>query len=148
MDCQAASSRCYGLASGSISKSGLTSATSYVVSYWSKTGASYTVTGSTAVKQGKTINGWTYFEHTVTAVTSITVSGSGSIDELRLYPSTAQMTTYTYTPLAGMTTACDPDNRITYYFYDGLQRLKWVKDQDGNIIKSYQYHYLGSNTQF
>ena len=141
-------SQCYGIASGSISKSGLTSATSYVVSYWSKTGASYTVTGSTAVKQGKTINGWTYFEHTVTAVTSVTVSGSGSIDELRLYPSTAQMTTYTYTPLAGMTTACDADNRITYYFYDGLQRLKWVKDQDGNIIKSYQYHYIGGNTQF
>lgn len=141
-------SQCYGLASGSVTKSGLTSATSYVVSYWSKTGASFTVTGSTAVKQGKTINGWTYFEHTVTAVTSLTVSGSGNIDELRLYPSTAQMTTYTYSPLTGMTTSCDPANRITYYFYDGLTRLKWVKDQDGNIIKSYQYHYIGGNTQF
>ena len=141
-------SMCYGLASGSISRSGLTSSTAYVVSYWSKTGASYAVSGSTGVKQGKTINGWTYFEHTVTGVTSVTLSGSGSIDELRLYPSTAQMTTYTYSPLVGMTTACDPGNRITYYFYDGLQRLKWVKDQDGNIIKSYQYHYIGGNTQF
>ncbi len=133
--------QCYSLAGGSISKSGLTSATSYVVSYWSKTGASYTVTGSTATTQGKTINGWTYFEHTVTGTTTVTVSGTGSIDELRLYPSTAQMSTYTYTPLLGMTSACDADNRITYYFYDNLGRLKWIKDQDLNIIKTIQYHY-------
>ncbi|MDR3714032.1 MAG: hypothetical protein P4L51_14525 [Puia sp.] len=134
-------SKSYGLSSGSVSKSGLTSGTSYIVSYWSKTGSSYTVTGSTSVKQGKTINGWTYFEHTATGNTTITVSGSGSIDELRLYPSTAQMTTYTYTPVLGMTASCDVDNRITYYFYDGLGRLKWIKDQDLNIIKTIQYHY-------
>ena len=133
--------KCYGLASGSISKAGLTSGTAYIVSYWSKTGTSFTVTGSTSVKQGKTINGWTYFEHTATGATTITVSGSGSIDELRLYPSTAQMTTYAYTPLLGMTAACDADNKITYYFYDGFGRLKWVKDQDLNIIKTIQYHY-------
>jgi hypothetical protein len=133
--------QCYSLAGGAVSKSGLTSATSYVVSYWSKTGASYTVTGTTATTQGKTINGWTYFEHAVTGVTTITVSGTGSIDELRLYPSTAQMATYTYTPLMGMTSACDADNRITYYFYDNLGRLKWIKDQDLNIIKTIQYHY-------
>ncbi len=141
-------SMCYGLSSGSVSKSGLTSGTTYVVSYWSKTGASYTVTGSASVKQGKTINGWTYFEHTATGATTITVSGSGSIDELRLYPTTAQMTTYCYSPLLGMTTACDADNRATYYFYDGIGRLKWIKDQDGNIIKTFQYHYTGQAIQY
>jgi hypothetical protein len=133
--------KCYGLPSGSISKPGLTSAASYVVSYWSKTGTSYTVTGSTAVKQGKTINGWTFFEHTVTGTTTVTVSGTGSIDELRLYPQTAQMTTYTYTPLLGMSSQCDADNRISYYQYDLLGRLAVVKDQDGNIIKTVQYNY-------
>jgi hypothetical protein len=51
------------------------------------------------------------------------------------------MVTYTYTPLLGMTSACDVDNKITYYFYDGLGRLKWIKDQDLNIIKTIQYHY-------
>jgi hypothetical protein len=141
-------SQCYGLASGSITKSGLTSATTYIVSYWSKLGTSYSVTGTTSTKQGKTINGWTYFEHTVTGVTSLTVSGSGNIDELRLYPSYSQMTTYTYSPLIGMTTQCDADNRVNYFFYDGYSRLKWVKDQDGNILKTYQYHYLGGTTQF
>jgi len=133
----------YYLGQGSISKTGLLSGNSYVVSYWSSTGSSYTVTGSTSVVQGKTINGWTYFEHTVTGTSTVTVSGSGNIDELRLYPSGAQMTTYTYTPLVGMTSQCDVDNRVTYYFYDPLARLKYVKDQDGNIIKTYQYHYQG-----
>jgi hypothetical protein len=134
--------KCYSLASGSISKSGLTSGTKYIFSFWKKTGAGVTITGGTNTSiTGKTINGWTYNEYTVTGATTITVSGSGSIDELRLYPSNAQMVTYTYTPLLGMTSACDVDNKITYYFYDGLGRLKWIKDQDLNIIKTIQYHY-------
>ena len=132
-----------GQTGGSISKTGLSTTGSYVVSYWSSTGASYSVTGSTAVVQGKTINGWTYFEHTVTGVSSVTITGTGNIDELRLYPSNAQMTTYTYTPLIGMTSSCDIDNRVTYYYYDPLGRLKVVKDQDGNIVKTYDYHYQG-----
>src|SRR5258708_30842417 len=91
--------------------------------------------------KGKTIGAWTYFEHKVTGVTSVNLSGTATIDELRLYPAVAQMKTYCYAPLVGITHACDADNKISYYFYDGLNRLKWVKDQDGNIIKTYQYHY-------
>jgi YD repeat-containing protein len=51
------------------------------------------------------------------------------------------MSTYTYNPLVGMTSECDADNKITYYFYDQLGRMKWIKDQDGNIIKTLEYHY-------
>ena len=133
--------RSYNLINGACSRSGLNSSNTYIVSYWSKTGNSYSVSGSTGVKQGKTINGWTCFEHTVTGVASVSVSGSGSVDELRLYPSMAQMTTYTYNPLIGITSQCDVANRITYYEYDGLGRLKDIKDQDGNVIKTYEYHY-------
>jgi hypothetical protein len=139
----------YNLSSGNITSSGLTSTTTYIVSYWSKTGNSYTVSGSTGYTQGKTIainsGNWTYFEHTVTGVTGVTVSGSsgGDIDELRLYPATAQMTTYTYSPLLGVSSQCDVDNRVTYYYYDVLGRLRYVKDQDGNILKTLQYHYQG-----
>ncbi len=136
----------YNLSNGNISKSGLGSAVTYIVSYWSRTGASYTVSGATSTLQGKTINingaSWTYFEHTVTGVTSITVSGSGDIDELREYPKGALMTTYTYTPLVGMSGQCDQDNRVSYYFYDGYNRMRYVKDQDGNILKTIQYHYM------
>jgi YD repeat-containing protein len=139
--------KCYNLSGSSCFRSGLPANVIYIVSYWSKTGSSFTVSGSTSVKQGKTINGWTYFEHTVTGLSAVFVSGSGDIDELRLYPATAQMTTYTYSPLMGMTSQCDVDNRISYFSYDPLGRLIVVKDQDGNIIKTTEYHYQ-SNTGF
>jgi YD repeat-containing protein len=105
------------------------------------------VNGLSATTKGKsvTINGgtWTYFEHVVTGATTVTVTGSSNIDELRLYPSTSQMTTYTYQPLVGMTTQCDVDNRVTYYTYDALGRLRYIRDQNGNMIKTIQYHYQG-----
>jgi YD repeat-containing protein len=136
-----------GQASASISLSGLSATTTYVVSYWSKTGNSNWVNGVGATTRGKsvTINGgaWTYFEHVMTGVTSVTVTGAGNIDELRLYPQNSQMMTYTYSPLVGMTSSCDVDNRVTYYTYDALGRLRYIRDQNGNMIKTYQYHYQG-----
>jgi len=142
-------SYCYNLGqtNGNITKSGLTSGTTYVVSYWTKNSSAYSITGTIAGYpiKGKTINGWSYYEHKVTGQTTITVSGSGYLDELRLYPATAQMTTFTYSSLAGMTTSCDADNKVTYYLYDSYQRLKRIRDQDGNIIKTFQYHYANQN---
>jgi hypothetical protein len=134
----------YNLSNGAVSKANLIGSNQYIVSYWSKNGQ-YSVTGSVSVQQGKTINGWTYYEHTVSHTTSISVSGTGDIDELRLYPTSSQMTTYTYNPLVGMSSSCDVDNRISYYYYDSLGRLKYIKDQDGNILKTYQYHYANQN---
>jgi hypothetical protein len=136
----------YNMHSGAISKTGLTNGAAYILSYWSKNGA-YTITGgSGSYKTGKTINGWTCFEHTITVSgTSLTIgatSGTGYIDELRLYPAAAQMTTYTYNPMLGMTSQCDVSNRITYYQYDSYQRLQFIKDQDKNIIKTVDYHYI------
>jgi len=55
----------------------------------------------------------------------------------------AQVTTYTYQPLVGITSATDAAGVTTYYEYDALQRLKRVKDQDSNIVKQYVYHYQG-----
>jgi hypothetical protein len=142
-------SLCYNLGqtSGNITKSALTSSTIYVLSYWTKNSSPLSISGTISGYpiQGKTIRGWTYYEHKLTGQTSLTISGTGYIDELRLYPATAQMTTYTYSPLIGTTTACDVDNKVTYYFYDAYQRLMRIKDQDGNIIKTIQYHYANQN---
>jgi hypothetical protein len=139
-------SNCYNLgqSNGNITRSGLSSSTVYLVSYWRKSTGALSITGTQSgyPVQGKTIDGWTYFEHKITGQTTITISGTGYIDELRLCPFNAQMTTYTYTPLVGMTSACDVGGRITYYFYDPLMRLKWIKDQDKNIIKTVKYHYI------
>ncbi|HTR29339.1 MAG TPA: hypothetical protein VMH27_08710 [Puia sp.] len=136
-----------------ISKTGLTSTNSYIVSYWTSNGSAYTIAGTVAGYpiQGKRINGWSYFEHKITGQTSVSIiggsTGAGNIDELRLYPANAQMVTYTYTPLVGLSSKCDADNRVTYYQYDPFGRLKVVLDQDHNIIKTIQYHTIGETVE-
>jgi YD repeat-containing protein len=92
---------------------------------------------------GITLNGWQYHEYDVIGANSITVGGSGFIDEVRLYPITAQMTTYTYVPLVGIASACNARSQISYYQYDAAGRLVNVTDQYGNIVKNYAYHYQG-----
>ncbi|WP_214228823.1 hypothetical protein [Pedobacter sp. B4-66] len=52
-----------------------------------------------------------------------------------------QVTSYTYEPLVGMRSMTDPKGMTTTYEYDNFQRLMNIKDQDGNIVKSYNYHY-------
>ena len=144
----------YYSANSDISRSGLNSGTAYTISYWTDgtTGFSIPGTASGYRVKGKTvsINGsaWTYFEHKISGQNSITIQGNGNIDELRLYPATSQMTTYTYTPLVGTTSQCDVNSRITYYEYDSFGRLQDIKDQDGNIIKTFQYHYQGAADGF
>lgn len=132
----------------SISKAGLTNSVSYTVSYWSKNGA-YTISGTQGGYPKNlgsvTINNgtWTLYEHLVTGQTTITITGTGAIDELRLYPSNARMNSYTYQRLVGMSASCDENNRIKYYEYDALRRLALIKDQYGSIVKKICYNYAG-----
>ncbi|MBB5648150.1 hypothetical protein [Pedobacter cryoconitis] len=69
------------------------------------------------------------------------ISLTGPVDDVRIFPSEAQIKTYTYKPLVGMTSMIDSRGQTTYYEYDNTQRLKNIKDQKGNIIKSTIYHY-------
>ena len=137
----------YSLTNGNIYRDSLDATQTYVVSYWSKSGAQ-AVSSSTATKTGYTFNGYTYYEHTVPTPTSgtITVSGTGTIDELRLYPNTAQMTSYTYAPLVGITSESSEGGKIAYYEYDNAMRLLDIRDQNKNILKAYCYNYAGDPT--
>lgn len=98
--------------------------------------------------QGYTCNGWTYFEHKIAAPAGglVTLTGIATIDELRLYPSDAQMVTYTHEPLVGITTQSDASGKITYYEYDGAKRLLDIRDQNKNILKAFCYNYAGQLT--
>ncbi|MNE19559.1 hypothetical protein D3C80_1126460 [compost metagenome] len=134
---------CYSLSNGPLSKTDLNSELKFLVSYWAKTGASVNITGGTLgqLVTGRSYNNWTYYERLVSNATIITISGTGLIDEVRLYPADAQMTTYTYEPLIGITSATDAKGQSIYYEYDYFQRLKVIKDQDRNIIKAFNYNY-------
>ena len=126
-----------------ITRTGLKSSTTYIVSYWTKNTSAFTIAGTISQYpiQGKTIKGWNFFTHKITGQTQVNIGSNGLIDELRLYPATAQMTTIAYDPLIGMTSQCDANNSISYYEYDVFSRLKLIRDQDDNIIKTIEYHY-------
>lgn len=137
--------KCYTVSSSNtLLKPGLNTGVTYVVSFWSKSGAAVTVSGGTVsnTATGNTISGWLYHEYRVTGTTSVTIGGSGLVDEVRLYPVNAQMSTYTYVALAGMSSKCDIKNQISYFIYDNVGRLRQVLDQSRNILKDYQYNYI------
>ncbi len=130
--------------SGGISKSSMTSTQKYILSYWIKSGGSVSVSGGTQTNSisGRTLNGvWTYKQITITGTSSISISGSGSIDEVRLHPALAQMNTYTYDAFMRIVTQCSPNNSISYYEYDSMNRLVDIKDQYGNVVKAFEYNY-------
>ncbi|WP_460586559.1 hypothetical protein, partial [Hymenobacter arcticus] len=74
---------------------------------------------------------------------SSTSVGKGRVwfDDVRIYPADAQMTTYTHRPGIGVTSISDANNKPTVTEYDELHRLSLQRDQDGNVVKQYQYHY-------
>lgn len=132
----------YQLSSNLIQKSGLSSDKKYIISYWTTNQSAYSISGTQGTPvQIFAVNGWKHFQHEVIGLSGITISGSGSIDDLRLYPAGAQMTSYTYRPLVGMISKQDAKGQAVFYEYDELSRLKMIKDHQGSILKTYEYHY-------
>ena len=114
-----------------------------MVSYWSKNGQQ--AVSASSVTAGLTKNGWTLYKHKVVnpANGTITISGNGTIDELKLYPEEGKMTAYTYDPLIGISSKDDMNEEISYYKYDGLHRLICIYDMDKKVIKKFCYNYAG-----
>jgi YD repeat-containing protein len=65
-----------------------------------------------------------------------------SLNALRSVLPGALITTFTYDPGIGLTSQTDANNRTTYFEYDSFGRLKFIRDSNNNILKSYDYHYI------
>lgn len=131
--------------SNNILKTGLSSENVYILSYWTKNASAFSVAGTQAgfPVAGKSIDGWKRFEHRITGQTQVVISGTGWIDEVSLHPANAEMKTYTYEPLKGISSASDVNRRIIYYVYDNSGRLAFIRDDDNNIVKKICYNYAG-----
>ncbi len=53
----------------------------------------------------------------------------------------AQVTTYTYKPLVGVSTITDPKGYQVKYKYDTDGRLEFIEDADGNLLSKNEYNY-------
>jgi hypothetical protein len=131
--------------SNPLSKNGVNPAKTYIVSYWTNGAGALTVTGTQSVTQIATLGfgNWKCYQHIVANTSSIAIQGNTGIgiDEVRIYPAGAEMTTYTYKTAAGMTSLCDINNVVQYYEYDAQQRLVVIRDKEKNIVKLYEYKY-------
>ncbi len=140
--------KAFSLNGNTLTRSALNSIKPYTLSFWANTAGVSVTTGATLVKTAPVINGFTYYEYSIAAgTTSVSLTGNADIDELRLYPATARIRTSTYDPLIGKTSECDENNRITYYDYDNLGRLQYIKDESRNIVKMYEYNTVSISKQ-
>lgn len=131
----------YSLTGGSLSKSGLNIGTVYKVSFWAGAGAAVAINGIPVTATGEVVDGWSYYQREVSGNATLTIAGSGLIDEVRLHPVTSQFSSLTYEPLKGISTQCTSDNKIIYYEYDALGRLSVLRDQHKNVLQVIDYKY-------
>ncbi|MEM9339981.1 MAG: hypothetical protein AAGA66_14685 [Bacteroidota bacterium] len=98
---------------------------SYIVELWAKgSGAVAVNTVSKSV-----VNGWGYLSWQVSGTSvSVEVPAGTMVDEVRLYPSDALMTSYTYDPAAGVTASVGSNGKAVFTEYDAFNRAVTQKD--------------------
>ena len=63
------------------------------------------------------------------------------VNALRTALPKALIHTYTYRPHVGIIAETDSKNVTIHYEYDSMNRLKYIRDMYGNILKSFDYQY-------
>jgi hypothetical protein len=85
---------------------------------------------------------WQYQRQPYSGEATVGRSDAQAIDELRIHPADAQMTTYGHRPGWGITYSCDANSLATHYYYDSFGRLVKVVDHEGNLVQQQDYHYI------
>ncbi|GAB3910510.1 hypothetical protein [Mucilaginibacter boryungensis] len=116
----------------------LTNGKQYVLSFWAIDRPTVTNGGAgVTLTQQATKGSWHLYTAVVTgfnSTISISYPTVTDIDDLRLWPADATMTTYTYDPLFGVTSVCDEHDNIIYQNYDRFGRKTATRDINGNVI--------------
>ena len=114
--------------------------------YFSATPATYTVNFSLPNSRQYVIQWWNWAqgkwifnEQVYTGPTTL----SGIIDDVRIFPKDAQITTYTYNLLVGKTGETDVSGRSVSYEFDGFGRQNIIRDNDKNILSKFCYNFAG-----
>lgn len=116
----------------------------YKVSFWSPS-STIKINGLTPLVVKERL-GWTLYTMEINGVDHVTISGEGIIDEVRIYPPNARMTTFTYHKAENVHSSSSEADEIVYYYYDIFDRLLFVKDDFGNIREKYCYSLAGQAT--
>ncbi len=61
-----------------------------------------------------------------------------AIDEIKVYPTTAQMTTFSHENGWGLNDQADPNSIYQYYKFDSFGILKSILDEKGNVEKTFK----------
>ncbi len=92
---------------------------------------------------------WKYHEYSISATNSFVVTISGGegirLDELRLHPKDALMSSSTYNSDGTVISTCSPNNRTQRFFYDSWKRLIWTLDDNWEILSHVEYHVKNQN---
>jgi hypothetical protein len=134
----------YQLGSGSVSTTNTLPAGTYILSLWTQGGKPTFsgISGDVSLVNGESDNhSWNFYMDriTVSGGNHITLTGSNYLDELRLYPQGAHISTVTVTPQVGTSSTASQDDKVNTYEYDPLLRIKTVRDDQYNILKAYTY---------
>ena len=94
-------------------------------------------------KNGK----WEYMKHDFVNGRDSINEGVYPIDDVRVYPKDASITTYGYYPLIGLRSATNERGVTESYRYDDFSRLVSVMDNDMNVVKEYDYFYQNQSVE-
>ncbi|MBT2557391.1 RHS repeat protein, partial [Hymenobacter sp. ISL-91] len=89
---------------------------------------------------------WYTFQVAITAATGLHIEAANPaspilLDNIRWHPAGAMMTSYTYDPLAGISSQTGPDGRTIFYEYDALGKLLRVRDEQDRVLSENVYKY-------
>ena len=125
----------------------------YLISYYINNSSDLSISGSGVTELNKKTSpvddeqGWYYVTHAINVsnLTTINLSSSSDfyfIDELRLCPYDALMTTYVYDNDTRLPVSIMDENSIpTRFEYDGLLRLKGTKNFNDYYLSLHEYAY-------